>query len=51
MNAAISGKQVVRIHANRTIDRVPQFKFVFDDASVVAWGIERIAYNEGGVRN
>ena len=51
VNAAISGKQVVRIHANRTINRVPQFKFVFDDTSVVAWGIERIAYNEGGVRN
>jgi len=46
-----AGRQVVRIHANRTVDRAPQFWFKFDDTTVRAWGIERVAYNNGGVRN
>lgn len=49
--APVAGRQIVRIHANRTVDRSPQFKIIINPngGEVHAWGIERIAFNNGGL--
>jgi hypothetical protein len=50
-----TGRAIVRVTINRLIDRVPQFRFTLLGAPSSTksriWGIERIAFQEGGLRS
>jgi hypothetical protein len=48
-----TGRALVRLTYNRLISRAPQFRFTLNDVpqgKVRIWGVERVVYQEGGLR-